>query len=200
MYRLWRRRNLSCLVWLAREKDAAEEGQEHSQKRNEVCHSNRGRVAVLIFNFRSVSSETSPKKRKRSRSSSDERRSKKKKEKREKKERKRENKEKKHKREKSYDEDTERRNNFNSDENEDEENASSPQPKRRVEIRRVLEPEDHSDNDTSKKKVIFQKLLSGSKFLVLSRKKPFRARFSASTKRTSKFVPRKPSTSLVDTG
>ncbi|CBY10029.1 unnamed protein product [Oikopleura dioica] len=30
--------------------------------------------------------------------------------------------------------------------------ASSPQPKRRVEIRRVIEPSDQSDNDTSKKK------------------------------------------------
>lgn len=106
---------------------------------------------------RSASSE-SPKKRKRSASSSEERRSRKKKEKKEKKERKRD-KEKKHK---SHDEKStsqservvrDRQLTRNDDPSDDDEPMpSSPQPKRRVEIRRVIEPSDHSDNDTSKKK------------------------------------------------
>jgi len=107
---------------------------------------------------RSASSE-SPKKRKRSASSSEERRSRKKKEKKEKKERKRD----KEKKNKSYEEkstsQSERvvrdrqltRHDDLSDED-DEPMPSSPQPKRRVEIRRVIEPSDQSDNDTSKKK------------------------------------------------
>lgn len=107
---------------------------------------------------RSASSE-SPKKRKRSASSSEERRSRKKKEKKEKKERKRD-KEKKHK---SHDEkstsqservvrDRQLTRHDDPSDDDDEPMPSSPQPKRRVEIRRVIEPSDHSDNDTSKKK------------------------------------------------